>query len=250
MNRRSFMKKSVLGATVGANIPLLASGNSAPFISGFGTEGMTIVFQGDSITDAGRDKERQASNVSSGLGKGYAAFASAQLLASQPEKKWTCYNRGISGNKVHQLADRWKIDCLDLKPDVLSVLIGVNDFWHTLTHDYKGTAAVYEEDYRNLLKLTKSALPDVKLIVGEPFAVHGGTAIKSSEWYPEFDKYRKAAKKIANEFDAIWIPYQEIFDKALESAGVEYWCPDGVHPSLAGNYLMADSWLKALKKVA
>ena len=248
MNRRSFMKKSALGAAVGPHIPLLSKDVDNQLLRKISEAGKTIVFQGDSITDAGRDKERQLSNVSSGLGRGYASFASAQLLAMQPGKKWTCYNRGISGNKVHQLASRWKEDCLDLKPDVLSVLIGVNDFWHTLTHDYKGTAKVYEEDYRNLLKLTKSTLPDVKFIIGEPFAVHGGTAIKPSEWYPVFDGYRKAAKRMAEEFNAVWVPYQEIFDKALEEAGVEYWCPDGVHPSLAGNYLMADAWLKALER--
>ena len=248
MNRRSFMKKTALGASIGANIPLLTTEVSNQINPWDGNEGITIVFQGDSITDAGRDKERQASNESSGLGKGYAAFASAQLLANQPERNWTCYNRGISGNKVHQLAVRWKVDCLELEPDVLSILIGVNDFWHTLTHDYKGTVEVYEEDYRNLLKLTKSAIPGIKLIIGEPFAVHGGRAIKSAEWYPAFDGYRKSAKKIAEEFDAVWIPYQEIFDNALESASVDYWCPDGVHPSLAGNYLMANAWLEALGK--
>jgi len=248
MNRRSFMKKSALGAAVGAHIPAFAQDSISQLESHLPLEGMTVVFQGDSITDAGRNKESQSPNSSSGLGRGYAYLASAQLLARQPKQNWTCHNRGISGNKVFQLADRWKEDCLDLKPDVLSILIGVNDYWHTLTHDYKGTVDVYEEDYRNLLKLTKAALPDVRFIIGEPFSLQGGTAIEPADWYPMFDRYRRAAKKIADEFDAVWIPYQQIFDEALADADVEYWCPDGVHPSVAGNYLMADAWLKALKE--
>ena len=248
MNRRSFMRKSALGATLGTSMPLLAKDLEIPQTLYHALEGMTIVFQGDSITDARRDKENQLPNGVAGLGSGYVGMASAQLLAQQADKKWTCYNRGISGNKVHQLAERWQLDCLELKPDVLSILIGVNDFWHTMTHNYQGTVAVYEEDYRNLLKLTRSALPDTKFIIGEPFSVQGGTAIDASKWYPAFDEYRKAAKKVAEEFGAVWIPYQTIFDEALGEAGVEYWCPDGVHPSLAGNYLMADAWLKALKK--
>lgn len=248
MNRRSFMKKSALGATLGTSLPVFASEMDQHVGRSISADGMTIVFQGDSITDAGRHKEKQDANVSYGLGSGYAGMAAAQLLSHQAEKDWTCYNRGISGNKVHQLAARWQEDCLDLKPDVLSILIGVNDFWHTMTHDYKGTVDVYKEDLSNLLKLTKAALPDVKFIIGEPFSVYGGTAIKPEEWYPAFDGYRKAAKYVAEEFDAVWIPYQEIFDQALERAGVEYWCPDGVHPSLAGNYLMAEAWLKALEK--
>ena len=211
-------------------------------------EGKVIVFQGDSITDAGRDKENQRANNSRSLGNGYVALASAHLLGQQPDEQWTCHNRGISGNKVFQLAERWKEDCLDLSPDVLSILIGVNDFWHMQKHGYKGTVEVYEEDYRTLLDLTLSALPDVKLIIGEPFVVHGGTAIDDS-WYPGFDAYREAAQRVADHFDAVWIPYQTIFEDALEEAPVEYWCPDGVHPSLAGNNLMASAWLKALDKM-
>ena len=212
-------------------------------------DNMVIVFQGDSITDARREKEKQLPNQAASLGTGYVALTAAELLRKHAGENWLCYNRGISGNKVFQLAERWQADCLDLKPDVLSILIGVNDFWHTLSHDYKGTVDVYEQDYRNLLNLTRSSHPDVKFIIGEPFSVYGGTAIDSSKWYPAFDGYRAAAKRIAKEFDATWIPYQTIFDEALQKAGVEYWCPDGVHPSIAGNALMAKACLEAIDTV-
>ena len=248
VNRRAFLKKSSLGALAGVGLPgILEMGKQSPS-SGSEKDKMVIVFQGDSITDARREKEKQLPNQTSSLGSGYVALAAAELLRMHAGEDWLCYNRGISGNKVFQLADRWKEDCLDLKPDVLSILIGVNDFWHTLSHDYKGTVEVYEQDFRNLLGLTRSNLPDVKFIIGEPFSVYGGTAINSSQWYPAFDGYRAAAKRIAKEFDATWIPYQTIFDEALQKAGVEYWCPDGVHPSIAGNALMAKAWLEALDK--
>lgn len=242
VNRRSFLKRTTASALVGVSLP----GMAGKSYSNHSQEDVVIVFQGDSITDAGRNKEQQAPNQSRSLGNGYAVLASAEILREQAGNNWMCYNRGISGNKVHQLAARWKEDCLDLKPDVLSILIGVNDFWHTLTHDYAGTASVYEEDFRNLLSLTRSSLPDIKFIIGEPFSVYGGSAIDPSKWYPEFDKYRAAAKRIAEDFDATWIPYQTIFDDALQVADVEYWCPDGVHPSVAGNALMAQAWLEAL----
>ena len=171
----------------------------------------------------------------------------SELLGANPRKNLKCYNRGISGHKVFQLANRWDIDCINLQPDVLSILIGVNDYWHVLNGHYDGTAQIYEEDYRQLLARTKRALPDTKLIIGEPFAVAGGSAIDEA-WEP-FNEYRKIAKKLAKEFDAAFLPYHQIFSNALEIAAVEYWCPDGVHPSIAGGYLMKNAWLTAFKEI-
>ena len=135
--------------------------------------GQTILFQGDSITDAGRKQDDPAANSQPALGNGYAWLAAAQLLVDRPERQLKIFNRGISGNKVYQLAERWQADCLDLKPDVLSILIGVNDFWHKLKHGYDGTLEKYETDYRALVKRTKDALPNVKLVICEPFVLEG-----------------------------------------------------------------------------
>jgi lysophospholipase L1-like esterase len=211
--------------------------------------GTTILFQGDSITDAGRDRASYYANNLRGLGNGYAILAAAKVLADDPKTNYQVYNRGISGNKVYQLSDRWKDDCLNLKPDILSILIGVNDIWHTLSGRFDSTAEKYEKDYHALLTRTKNALPDVKLIIGEPFVVDGGTAIDNDKWFPKFEGYRIAAKRIAEEFKAAFIPYQTIFAEALKTAPVAYWCPDGVHPSLAGAQLMADAWFKAFKSL-
>lgn len=205
-----------------------------------------VLFQGDSITDARRNKTESGANNPDALGSGYVFLASANLMGSQPEKDLKIYNRGISGNKVYQLAERWERDTLAIQPDVLSILIGVNDFWHMMNGAYKGTLDTYRNDYRSLLQLTKEKLPNVQLIIGEPFALNG-TSVKPN-WFPLFHDYRKVAKEIAEEFKAVFIPYQQIFDKALELAPVSYWVPDGVHPSLAGAQLMANAVTQAFRK--
>ena len=240
--RRSFLKKTALLAAGSVGLPSLVKAHELEQKNI--PENLTILFQGDSITDAGRDKGRYYPNDGSGMGNGYVYQIVAKLLGTYPSKNLRCYNRGISGNKVFQLANRWEDDCLQLKPDVLSILIGVNDFWHTLSWGYKGTFKTYEKDFRALLDRTKAAYPNIKLIIGEPFAVEGGTAI-GEEWHPAFNAYRQSAKSIAADYNAVFIPYQNIFDEALNQAPVSFWCADGVHPSIAGNYLMAQHWLKA-----
>lgn len=207
-----------------------------------------ILFQGDSITDAGRNKQEMSPNTSSGLGNGYAFMASSSLLYEFPDHNLRCYNRGISGDKVFQLAERWQADCLNLKPDILSILVGVNDFWHTLDFDYEGTAETYEQDYRELLKRTQKRLPDTTLLIGEPFALKGSSAIDDN-WYPKFPKYQAAAKDIARDFGAAFIPYQTIFDKAGKQTGDAYWSADGVHPTIAGSQLMARAWFETIKRL-
>jgi len=147
---------------------------------------------------------------------------------------------------VFQLADRWDKDCLNLKPDVLSILIGVNDYWHLRNERYDGTPEIYEEDFRKLLTRTKEALPAVKLILCQPFILTETSAVDET-WVEPFSKYQTVARKIANEFGAIWVPFQEAFDQAVEVADPTYWAADGVHPSMAGAQLMAKSWLKAIE---
>lgn len=245
-NRRKFLRNTVLGAAATAVAPLhmLAAPAAGKRIAL--KQGDVILFQGDSITDAGRKKDNKDANSNSALGTGYAFMATADLLKEHAGKTLSIYNRGISGNKVHQLAARWQADCIDLKPTVLSILIGVNDFWHTLVNGYNGTLETYLADYRKLLTQTKQALPDVRLIIGEPFAVKGIKSV-DEKWYPAFNDYRAAARTIANEFDAVFIPYQKIFDEAQKKAPGAYWTYDGVHTTVAGAKLMADAWLAAVK---
>jgi lysophospholipase L1-like esterase len=206
--------------------------------------GDVVLFQGDSITDAKRDRKKTEANSAEGMGTGYAWMAASQILVDTPSANLKMYNRGISGNKVVQLAERWQVDCLDLKPNVLSILIGVNDFAHALKGDYKGTVETYEADYRTLIKRTKESLPDVKLIICEPFALKAGNV--NEKWFPGYDGYLAAAKKIAEEFQARWVPFQKMFDIASEVAAPANWAADGVHPTTAGAALMAHWWMKAV----
>ena len=207
--------------------------------------GTVILFQGDSITDAGRDRSREKNaNDARALGTGYAYLAASQLLAERPVAGLQIYNRGISGNKVFQLAERWDADCLSLKPDVLSILIGVNDIWHKLNGQYNGTVEVYEKDYRALLERTRKALPQVKLVVCEPFVLRCGAV--NGKWFPEFDGYRAAARKVASKCNAVFVPFQSMFDEACEKAPPAHWAGDGVHPTMAGASLMARTWLNVV----
>lgn len=252
INRRNFLRKAAVNTVGLAAIPGILSasmpsaGKKGKGIISTLKPNDVILFQGDSITDAGREKEKQNANSAASFGSGYALLAAANLLNNESSRQLTIYNRGISGNKIFQLADRWQKDCFDLNPQLISILIGVNDFWHKLNGKYDGTVERYENDYRQLLILTKKMLPEVKLIIGEPFAVLGCSAV-DEKWYPEFDSYRIAAQKLANEFDAVFIPYQSIFDEAQKYAPGKYWTGDGVHPSMAGSSLMAEAWLKAVK---
>jgi lysophospholipase L1-like esterase len=206
--------------------------------------GMTILFQGDSITDVQRNRDDHEANSQPALGNGYAWLAAAQLLIDRPGDGLKFYNRGLSGDKVYQLADRWEHDCLALKPTLLSILIGVNDYWAIAKHGYKGTLEKYENDYRALLKRTKDALPQVRLVICEPFTLECGNVDKS--WFPAFDGYRAAAKKVAEEEGALFVPFQSMFDAAVKIAPPERWAADGVHPTSDGAALMAHWWLKAV----
>lgn len=247
-NRRQFVQSSAaIGAALGysalgATAQESEQGKSTSIIQ----NGDTILFQGDSITDAGRNRvAAEEPNRHPPLGNGYAWLAAASLLVDRPKDDLTIYNRGISGNKVYQLAERWQEDCLDLKPNVLSILIGVNDIWHQLGGKYDGTVEKYEQDYAALLERTKVALPEVKLVVCEPFVLRCG-AVDEKTWFPAFDGYLAAARRVGEAAGATLVPFQQMFNLAIQYAPPEHWAADGVHPSPAGAALMAHTWLRAV----
>lgn len=246
--RREFIKKAGLGGALAMSFSQIISSayaGNAPAKKIALKKNDVILFQGDSITDAGRNREENGPNNTRALGSGYAYLAGSKLLYDHPEKNLQIYNRGISGNKVYQLAERWDADCVDLNPSVLGILIGVNDFWHMLNGKYDGTIETYRNDFKALLRRTTEKLPDVRLVIGEPFAVPDVKAVDAS-WFPRFDEYRHAAREIAGAFKATFIPYQSIFDKASKTAPGVYWTHDGVHPSIAGSQLMAHAWLRSV----
>jgi len=249
-SRRAFLRNASLGSLATVGIPGIVSRAfaGAPAASGKIpiNKGDTILFQGDSITDAGRNRSDSMPNSPGALGSGYALLAAGELLWKLPGHGLRVFNRGVSGNVVPQLAARWDDDCIGLGPNVLSILIGVNDYWHTLNGGYTGTLTSYHDDYRALLTRTQGKLPNTRLIVCEPFAVNGVKAVTDA-WFPAFDGYRKAAKEMAESFGAVFVPFQSVFDEAIKEAPGAYWTIDGVHPTLAGAHLMARAWLAAVK---
>jgi lysophospholipase L1-like esterase len=247
ISRRRFLRTASTTTLAGAALTMSSCTTScfecpgAPFIKG----GSRILFQGDSITDGGRDRKRNQANDRKAVGGGFVSIIMAELLARCPEQSLRMYNRGISGNKVFQLAERWQADCIELRPDLLSILIGVKDFWHTKKHDYQGTSESTYHDYRELLGRAREALPDCRLIICEPFMLSCGAV--EAGWLDEFAPYRQAAKQLAAELKVKFIPFQSVFDGACEQAPAEYWAADGVHPTPAGCALMAKTWIDAVQ---
>jgi lysophospholipase L1-like esterase len=240
LNRRRFIGSTLaaggfLAATNALPEATVAADDARPL-----PEDAVILLQGDSITDAGRNRNKGSANDATGLGRGYPYLLGGALLADYPQLRLKIYNRGISGNKVPDLAGRWQQDAVDLKPTVLSILIGVNDIWHKLNGRYDGSVATYETGYRGLLERTLDEIPGVRIVICEPFVLRCGAV--NDTWFPEFDQRRGVAKKLADEMKLTFVPFQTMFDKAVESAPPAYWAGDGVHPTLAGHALMAKTW--------
>ncbi|MBN2642285.1 MAG: SGNH/GDSL hydrolase family protein [Victivallales bacterium] len=206
--------------------------------------GKRILFQGDSITDCGRS--RDCADANTALGPGYVNFIAGELLNRTPEKGLQIYNRGISGHRVVDLYARWKIDALNLKPDLISILIGVNDTWHGKNYDNGVEPERYQKIYRMLLEWTKAELPAVKLVLCQPFVLLTGAV--SADWLPEVAHRGEIVKSLAEEFGAVYVPFQEVFSVAEKKAPANYWLGDGVHPTVAGHKLMAETWLEAVSR--
>ncbi len=248
-NRRSFITRSLFatGAALMSSSFLHAEEHSMNKKGKIAIkENDIILFQGDSITDAGRKRDNSAANDTSAFGNGYALLAAGQLLSQHASKHIKIYNKGISGNRVPDLQGRWQQEAIDLKPTILSILIGVNDFWRTMDSGASNTSEQFKSQYQKLLDGTLQQLPNVQLIIGEPFGVKNVKHVTDA-WYPKFLGYQQACKEIATEFKATFVPYQSAFDKALLQSPGDYWTTDGVHTSLAGASLMAETWLAAIK---
>jgi lysophospholipase L1-like esterase len=203
--------------------------------------GATLLFQGDSITDAGRDRGDAAPNDLRALGMGYPLLLAGALLAAYPDRELRVFNRGTSGDTVPRLAGRWEQDAIALKPTVLSVLIGVNDYWNTRRYGSTATAGDYEQQYGALLGDTRQKVPGVRLVVMEPFVLVTGAVDES--WVAAFDERRAAAARGAARVGATYVTLQrELETAAARGGGPGYWLVDGVHPTPAGYALIAERW--------
>jgi lysophospholipase L1-like esterase len=207
--------------------------------------GARVLFQGDSITDMGRGRSSDPNHI---LGHGYAFIIAAKEGADFPERRLVFINRGVSGNTVGELASRWNADALAFKPDVLSVLIGVNDAGRKLGGNEPFVADEFAKIYDQLLAETVAALPNVKLVLGEPFYAPGrATAARMDDWKSAMKALRAATEKLAGKYRAPVVHYQKVFDDAFKRAPVDYWIWDGIHPTYAGHQLMADEWRRAYR---
>jgi lysophospholipase L1-like esterase len=209
-------------------------------------EGSILLFQGDSITDAGRNRAVASANNPGALGGGYPLLLFAMLRERFPANDFQVFNRGISGNIVPDLAARWQTDTLDLKPEVLSILIGVNDIWHFLGKTPADEVVkTYEAGYAALLDRTRAALPGVKLVVLEPFVLRIGAV--TDAWFPEFDQLRAACRRVSDRAGATFVGLHEMFQKRAAKTGPGYWAADGVHPTPAGHEAIALEWLDKVR---
>jgi lysophospholipase L1-like esterase len=207
--------------------------------------GTVLLFQGDSITDCGRDRSIAAANDARALGTGYPLLIAGALRDRDPGRDFQVFNRGVSGNTVDDLQARWTADAIDLKPAILSILIGVNDKWHTLMGTYKGTAEKYEAGYHALLDATRAALPETHLVVMEPFVLKTGAV--TDAWFPDFDNYRAASRRVADRAKATFVPLHDKLQDLARKAAPAYWAADGVHPTVAGHAAITRLWLERVK---
>ena len=197
-----------------------------------------VLFQGDSITDCGRNK-----NDGKSLGFGYAMMAASWFSALYPEKRVTFLNRGISGNRTKDLLARFDEDFLALKPDWISILIGINDVWRRYDSNDPTPLEVFENNYRRLLTLIKEQI-GAGLIICEPFVLP--VPQDRETWREDLDPKIQVVRSLAREFGAYYVPFDGLFAQAAARTSPSFWAPDGVHPSPAGHALMAQAWLRTV----
>jgi lysophospholipase L1-like esterase len=198
-----------------------------------------ILFQGDSITDGNRGRGADLNHVH---GHGYVYLLAAKTGAGAPAQNATFLNRGVSGNTVLELSKRWTKDTLELKPDVLSVLIGVNDSRIGVTPE------VFQQTYDELLTSARAANPKLRLVLCEPFLGAAGPAIDKSPGRRErLALLVPVVRRLAAKHGATLVDFQKVFDEAQRHAPSAYWIWDGVHPTTAGHQLMADEWERVVR---
>jgi len=203
---------------------------------------LVFLFQGDSITDGNRGRSMDPNHI---MGHGYTFSISSRIGADFPDQGFTFFNRGVSGNKVSDLSGRWQVDTLVLKPDVLSILVGINDANAALnSQDKNSNFQEFEETYRQLLKRSRVINPKMILVLGIPFVYPVGNIIKDWEFYDsDVSKRGAIILKLAKEFDALVVDYKPVFDHAIKKMPADYWLWDGIHPTVFGHELMARLWI-------
>jgi len=202
------------------------------------TNDSVIVFQGDSITDAGRFGDAE------GFGQGYPKMVAKYIENFYSDYSVKCYNRGISGNRSNDLVNRWDVDCIELKPTIVTLLIGINDTWRFFDSNSLTKTEEYAANCENIMKRTKDA--GAELIVLEPYAMPKG--VVKPEWRNDLDPKINALRALAMKYADAYIPLDGIFQKLSIETSPDIWTPDGVHPSIAGHRVIAKEVIKVLEQ--
>ncbi len=209
-----------------------------------------ILFQGDSITDAGRDRENFHST-----GYGYAHLVTASLTADHPGE-YECINRGVGGDLLADLYTRLERDFLDLKPDYASIFIGTNDAWNDLDNGRPIQTEAFERMYVDMLERIYAACPDIKLMLFSPYVTEGSFSHNTAEQPDRYARFRahvasriEAVRRIAAQYDLPFVDVQALFDGACRRAPAECWTGDAVHPTSAGHELIKRAWLETFEKL-
>lgn len=201
----------------------------------------TLLFIGDSITDCGRNRPVGERN---GLGDGYVSLLNAILGAACPQTPLRVLNTGWSGNRVTDLKARWQTDVLDLRPDWLSVMIGINDVWRQFDDElnpHQVDIQAFESVYRELLAQTRPTLAGLVLMT--PFYIESNP---HDPMRALMDQYSRVTQSLATEFDAVFVDTQAAFDAFLQHRPTQSLCGDRVHPNKTGHMLIARAFLKAV----
>ncbi len=244
--RRNFIKKSVLVSLMALKLPEGLSASNL-IVSDSKNKSLTFLFQGDSITDGNRGRNADPNHI---MGHGYAYSIASCIGADYSKDKHHFINKGISGNTLSDLEKRWQNDALDLNPDIISILIGINDVASEMDKKTTALNAVeFETKYRKLILDSTKANPATVLVLCLPFvAPVGKRNINFDDWNQATIEKASIIQKLAKEFDTILVNFPQILEKAVKKAPIEYWIWDGIHPTVPFHTLMAREWIKEVSK--
>jgi lysophospholipase L1-like esterase len=204
-----------------------------------------ILFQGDSITDGARGRNSDLNHI---LGHGYQYILAGQLLADNIGKNIEIINRGISGNRISDLYGRWQEDCLNLHPTVLSILIGINDIAFKYINGSGSDPDRFEKIYCNLIDEVLEHNPDTFLVIMEPFYGVSPDPDIHAHYVPRIDAMREKAKAVAEKYNAVFVPLQDVFDDYAKENDIFDVTWDGIHPTVLGHHFIAKRWSECVEK--
>ena len=250
-NRRQFLKAgAACSGVMAAGVATAADPGSRTAPGGYSyrrpsfPEGSRLLFIGDSITDMKWGRNEKDRNHY--LGHSYVYLIAARLGVDLPEAGLEFFNRGVSGNRLRNLKDRWQKDVIEMKPDLLSVLVGVND--RVVGKEKTFDAKQWEADYRAVLKRSRVANPDLRIVLIDPFVLQSGWWMtKGGQWEvsrAQIEGMGATVTRLAKEFGAVQVRMQEVFDAAAKAVSPGQWIWDGVHPLPQGHELIARQWLE------